>query len=97
VLDRPAAVASRAAGRRASLVHLTPEEEMKAVTTFLRHHREGATVLDIAHGTKLGATVVVPALDVLMANGVVQRRAGSSGAAGSMSRFLLTSAGRRIG
>ena len=70
-------------------------DELSAVTDFLRTRRSGATVLDITSGTKLSAVVVVPALNQLMADGIVRRRMVESNGNGPRSAFTLTSVGRR--
>jgi hypothetical protein len=69
--------------------------ELGAVTDFLRTRRDGGTVLDITRGTDLSAVVVVPALNQLMADGIVRRRMIESAGSGPKSAFTLTSAGRR--
>jgi DNA-binding PadR family transcriptional regulator len=69
--------------------------ELGAVTDYLRTRRSGSTVLDITSGTDLSAVVVVPALNQLMADGIVRRRMIESNGSGPRSAFTLTSAGRR--
>lgn len=69
--------------------------ELRAVTDYLRTRRNGSTVLDITRGTDLSAVVVVPALNQLMAEGIVRRRMIESNGGGPRSAFTLTSAGRR--
>jgi len=73
----------------------TRRDELDAVAEFLRPRRSGATVLEITRGTKLSAVVVVPALNQLMADGVVRRRMFDSGGSQPRSAFVLTSSGRR--
>jgi predicted transcriptional regulator len=73
----------------------TRSDDLNAVTDFLRPRRNGATVLEIARGTDLSAVVVVPALDRLLADGVVRRRMLVSDGTGPRSAFVLTSSGRR--
>jgi predicted transcriptional regulator len=73
----------------------TRRDDLDAITDFLRPRRNGATVLEIARGTDLSAVVVVPALDQLMADGVIRRRTLASDGTGPTSAFVLTSSGRR--
>ena len=73
----------------------TLRTEVEIIAELLRRRRAGTSLLEIANLAQLGTVVVIPALQLLIEEGVVQRRMVQGGGRGPRSEYLLTSAGRR--